>query len=98
MNYTKIHWLLSVLIFPLISFADKPNVLLIAVDDLNADLGCYGHPLVKSPNVDRLAERGRVQLVGQHWAISPVGVRNSLNLHLGHRQQSVGHSVYQQTK
>ncbi len=37
---------------------------------------------------------GRVQLVGQHWAISPVGVRNSLNLHLGHRQQSVGHSVY----
>ena len=58
MNYTKIHWLLSVLIFPLISFADKPNVLLIAVDDLNADLGCYGHPLVKSPNVDRLAERG----------------------------------------
>ncbi len=58
MNCTKIHWLLTVLIFPIISFADKPNVLLIAVDDLNADLGCYGHPLVKSPNVDRLAKRG----------------------------------------
>ena len=55
---TKIYWLLTVLIFPVISFANKPNVLLIAVDDLNADLGCYGHPLVKSPNVDRLAERG----------------------------------------
>ena len=37
---------------------EKPNVLLIAVDDLNADLGCYGHPLVKSPNVDRLSKRG----------------------------------------
>ena len=36
----------------------KPNVLLIAVDDLNADLGCYGHPLVHSPNVDRLAKHG----------------------------------------
>ena len=58
MNCTKIHWLLTVLIFPIISFADKPNVLLIAVDDLNADLGCYGHPLVKSPNIDRLAKRG----------------------------------------
>lgn len=34
------------------------NVLFLISDDLNNDLGSYGHPLVKSPNIDRLAQRG----------------------------------------
>lgn len=38
---------------------DRPNVLFIAVDDLNDWVGCLGgHPQAKTPNIDRLAKKG----------------------------------------
>lgn len=50
-------WLSSVLTTTVVA-SDRPNVLFIAADDLRCDLACYGHPLVKTPNLDRLARRG----------------------------------------
>jgi arylsulfatase A-like enzyme len=39
--------------------AERPNVLMIIVDDMNDWVGCLGgHPDVKTPSIDRLAARG----------------------------------------
>lgn len=39
--------------------ADKPNVVLIYIDDLGyGDLGCYGCTDIPTPNIDRLADQG----------------------------------------
>ncbi|MBN1491402.1 MAG: sulfatase, partial [Phycisphaerae bacterium] len=40
--------------------AEKLNVLMIAVDDLRPQIGCYGDKLARTPNLDRLASRGVV--------------------------------------
>jgi choline-sulfatase len=41
----------------------KPNVLFIAIDDQNDWVGAFGgHPLAKTPNMDRLAARGTAML------------------------------------
>ncbi|QDV67004.1 Arylsulfatase [Rosistilla carotiformis] len=39
--------------------ADKPNVILIFIDDLGwGDIGCYGNDFVDTPRIDRLAAEG----------------------------------------
>jgi len=48
---------LLALLLPVLA-EERPNILFIAVDDMNNDLACYGHPIVKSPNIDRLAAMG----------------------------------------
>ncbi|AMV34667.1 Choline-sulfatase [Pirellula sp. SH-Sr6A] len=51
--------LLLLVCCPIAPAADsRPNVLFIISDDLNNMLGCYGDPLAKTPNIDRLAARG----------------------------------------
>jgi iduronate 2-sulfatase len=38
--------------------AARPNVLFIMSDDMRPDLGCYGHKVARTPNLDKLASRG----------------------------------------
>ncbi|CAB1447474.1 unnamed protein product [Pleuronectes platessa] len=56
--------LLALLLLPpaAVSRRDRKNVLLIVADDLRTSLGCYGDPVVKSPNIDQLASKSQVFL------------------------------------
>jgi len=54
--------LITLTAWPCIAHAEnskRPNILLIAIDDMNDWVGCLnGHPNAKSPNLDQLAKRG----------------------------------------
>lgn len=43
----------------------SPNILILTVDDLKPELGCYGNSVIKSPNIDAIAEHGTIFLNNQ---------------------------------
>ncbi|MCH2063049.1 MAG: sulfatase-like hydrolase/transferase [Roseibacillus sp.] len=47
-----------------------PNIILILADDMGWDIAALGHPHVKTPHLDRLAEEGRV--FENYYVASPV--------------------------
>lgn len=50
-------FLFTLCLFLPVLASERPNVLLICVDDLKPLLGCYGDNGIRSPNIDRLASR-----------------------------------------
>jgi iduronate 2-sulfatase len=51
----------ALLVAPILSMAAvHTNILLIIVDDLRPELGCYGHEYIISPHIDELAKEGMV--------------------------------------
>lgn len=66
----------------------KPNVLLICVDDLKPAMGCYGDPLARTPNLDRLAARG--MRFDRAYCNQAICAPSRYNLMLGSRSTSLG--------
>ena len=48
---------------------DKPNVLLLCIDDLRPELHCFGQKYIESPNIDKLATSGRA--FHRHYVQAP---------------------------
>ena len=58
MNLKRLKIIFLALCIPWLAQAEKPNVLLILVDDLKPAMGCYGDAAAKTPHMDALAKRG----------------------------------------
>ncbi|MBL6765933.1 MAG: sulfatase [Verrucomicrobiae bacterium] len=68
----------------------KPNVLFIAIDDLNDWVGCLGgHPQAKTPNIDKLARRG-VNFTNAHCQ-APICNPSRVSMLLGKLPSTTGH-------
>ncbi|APZ91319.1 sulfatase-like hydrolase/transferase [Fuerstiella marisgermanici] len=68
---------------------ERPNIIFILADDMGyGDIGCYGHPLAKTPHLDQLAKDG-VRFT-QHYANGPECSPTRTAFLTGRYQQRVG--------
>lgn len=79
---------LCVVCFDSVYGADKPNILMILVDDLKPAMGCYGDKIAITPNMDKLASRG--MKFEKAYCNQAVCAPSRNNLMLGSRSTSLG--------
>lgn len=66
-----------------------PNILFISIDDLRAELGVYGNPIIQTPNLDALASTGVA--FSNHFVHVPTCGASRSSLLTGMRPRTRGH-------
>ena len=76
----NIVFILACLVTLNVQAVKRPNIVLLFADDMGyGDLGCYGHPTIRTPNLDRLAGQG-LRLTSFYSAPGCVPARKQLLL------------------
>ncbi len=95
MNRTWLHSLRSVSLIALglavgrlASAADKPNILWLTSEDHGIEMGCYGDPVARTPNIDALAAKGMIFKTA--WSVHPVCAPARTAIIMGMFAQSTG--------
>lgn len=52
------------------SASERPNILWLTSEDHGPEMGCYGDPLARTPNIDALAAKGMI--FKRAWSVAPV--------------------------
>jgi len=86
--------------------AKRPNIVLFVTDDMGADAGCYGNPVIKTPHLDALAKDG-IRLTDAFCTTAScsasrsvilTGLFNHANAHYGHAHDYHHFSAYKTVK
>jgi N-sulfoglucosamine sulfohydrolase len=86
--------------------AKRPNIVLLVTDDMGADAGCYGNPVIKTPHLDALAKDG-IRLThafcttascSASRSVILTGLHNHATAHFGHAHAYHHFSAYKTVK
>jgi iduronate 2-sulfatase len=88
-------WCLSALI-PVVAADDRPNILLLCVDDLRPELPCYGKDYIHAPNIEQLASRSR--LFRRHYVQAPTCGASRFALLTGQYGPATNHALFSRAK
>jgi iduronate 2-sulfatase len=80
--------IILILAFSNLFAQESPNVVIFLIDDLKAELGCYGSEVVKSPNIDKLAQEG--VLFNNAYCQQAICAPSRMSILTGLRPETIG--------